>query len=288
MVTLNENLKERRLGYFFMVIYIGILLVYLFFDGWLYEWLELGYDGASQHWDFNIFGDMQWEIAGSGDNEHPIYLSTNNLHNLVYSCYWTATISYLSLITGNEWLRQGAIATMAYPVMSLLSTINPVEASNIFTVDIFHYHTYIIQIMYDLTHVCGTIMAVYIFYTACKKGEEIDIKKITPTLMFTWALFILTRLTLQKWPYWAAGNEIGLISTNQINNMPFYLYGLEYGLVVVILYILNLGTKYTVKHIKNPKVQTLVPFAFFAILTIVMVMIGFIELQEIPIEYFIQ
>ncbi|UYP46768.1 hypothetical protein NEF87_003053 [Candidatus Lokiarchaeum ossiferum] len=284
LFQLNPNLKERRLGFFFMTIFLGILIVYLFYDGWLYEWIELGYGGANQHWDFNVFGDMQWEIVG----DHAEYDSTNNLHNLVYTCYWTATIAYLALITGNSWLKQGAIGTMAFPVMSLFSTINPIEASNIFTLDIFRYHSFIIQIMYDLTHICGAFMGVYIFYTACKKGEEIDIKKITPTILFTWLLFFITRLTLQKWPFWAPENRIGLISTNQINNMPFFLYGFEYILVIAILYFINFGTKAIIKRIKNPKVKTLVPFAFFIVLTVVMIFVGLIELQTIPIEYFHQ
>jgi hypothetical protein len=283
--TLNENLKERRLGYFFMVIFLGIMAVYLFYDGWLYEWVEYGYDGVSQHWDFNIFGDMVWNIGLDGHQE---YTSTNNLHNVVYICYWTATIAYLALITGNDWLRQGAIATMAFPVISGFSTINPMVAADVFTLEIFHYHTFIIQIMYDLTHVCGAIMAVYIFYSACKRGEEINFKKQTPTIMFTWVLYLLARIFLQKSPYWAEEHRLlGMISTNQVNTMPFYLYGFEFIIVVVLLYLINIGTKAVVKKIKNPKIQTLVPFAFFISLTIILIATGLTVLQVILPEWFL-
>lgn len=284
MIKLNENLKERRMGFFFMFIYIGIFLVYLFFDGWLYEWLHYGYAGANQHWDFNIFGDMNWEIV----NGEIIYNSTNNLHNLIYMCYWTATISWLALITGNKWLKQGSMATLAFPVISLFSTINPIVASDVFTLDVFRYHAYFLQIIYDINHLSGTIMGVYIFYQCAKAGEDIDLKKITPAIMFTWLIFFVSRVLLQKWPFWDPANRMGMISTNQINNMPFFAYGLEYIIVVGILYFINIGVKFVNSKIENPKLKTLIPFAFFTTITIVMVAVGLIVLQIIPWESFVQ
>ncbi|MHA1744780.1 MAG: hypothetical protein ACTSWW_02205 [Promethearchaeota archaeon] len=153
-----------------------IFVFYLFWDGWLYEWVEFGYAGANQHFDWNIFGDMQWEII----SDERIYYSTNNLHNLVYICYWIGVNSAFALILDNAFLRQGAMATLAFPVISLFSTINPLVAKDIFTLDIFHYHSYNLQLMYDINHLAGAIMGVYIFYIAAKRDEEIDFKKITP------------------------------------------------------------------------------------------------------------
>lgn len=284
MVKLNENLRERRWGFFFLGIYIFIFLFYLFFDGWHYEWIDYGYAGANQHFDFNIFGDMQWEIV----NGERVYYSTNNLHNLVYICYYTGLISCLALLTGNKWLRQGSVATMAFPVMSAFSTINPFVASDIFTLDIFYYHSYILQIVYDLNHICGIIMGIYNYKILIENNERIDFKKITPTILFTWLLFILARVFLQKWPFWAPGNELGMISTNQINNMPFVFYGLEYIIVIALLYFVNIVIYFTEPLIKKKSAKIAIPFVVFAALTITLVAAGLIELQDIPSSAFVQ
>ena len=62
MIKLNPNLKERRMGFFFMFVFFLISIFYLFYDGWIYEWVEYGYTGANQHWDLIVFGDMKYEI----------------------------------------------------------------------------------------------------------------------------------------------------------------------------------------------------------------------------------
>ncbi|MHA1672765.1 MAG: hypothetical protein ACTSYI_04000 [Promethearchaeota archaeon] len=284
MVKLNENLRERRWGFIILGVYIFIALVYLFFDGWHYEWLEYGYSGVNQHFDFTIFSDMSWDIVDGKQ----VYYSTNNLHNFVYICYWTGTISYLSLITGNKWLRQGSIATLAFPVISFFSTINPFVASDIFTLDIFRYHAYFLQIVYDMNHICGIILGIYNYKVLVKNDDKINFKKITPTIMFTWFLFILSRFTLQKWPFWAPGNEIGMIGTNQINNMPFVFYGFEYIIVVAILYTINIILYFTAPKVKSVFWKIFSPFLVFTILTIAFVALGLIELQVIPGSAFIQ
>jgi hypothetical protein len=287
MIKLNENKTQRRIGFFFMVIYIGIFLFYLFWDGWLYEWIQpgVGYSGTSQHFDFNIFGDMIWRIT---DLENGIreYDATNNLHNLVYTCYWTATIAYLALITGNKWLRQGSMATFGFPVMSMFSTINPVDAADAFNPIIFHYHSYILQIVYDINHICGTIMCIYIFYITAKQNEEIEFKYIHPTAIFTWILYLLARIFLSDWPYLANMNSIGMISTNQINNMIWNWYGTEYIIAFSFIYLINFIIKYANRRIKNPKLKTLFPFVFFAIFTVTFIAIGLIELQDYSIMIF--
>ena len=109
------------MGYFFLGVFFLMSLFYLFYDGWIYEWVEFGYEGVNQHWDLKVFGDLDYEII----NGEYVYYSTHNLQHFIYICYYSAAFCYFYLITGNEWLRQGAIATMAFPVMSFFSTINP-------------------------------------------------------------------------------------------------------------------------------------------------------------------
>ncbi|MHA1719837.1 MAG: hypothetical protein ACTSWX_14190 [Promethearchaeota archaeon] len=294
-IKLNENLKERKFGFFFLSIYFVIFLVYLFWDGWHYEWIHYGYAGANQHFDLKVFGDMQWALINGGTER--VYYSTSNLHNLVYICYYTGLGSTFALITGNEWLKKGSIATLAFPVISYFSTINPFVANEIFTWDIFRYHLYFLQIFYDINHICGMIMGVYIIYSTAKKREKIvDYKKMTPIIMFTWFLYYLAKIFLQKWPFWAPGHELGYISTNQINNMPFYFYGLEYIIVVVLLYFINflldISNKQFLKSEKleksYPKIIAIVPFIIFAVLTLIFVATGLIVLQVIPWQAFVQ
>ena len=295
-MKLNENLKERKMGFIFLSIYFVIFLVYLFFDGWAHEWYFYGYGGKSQHFDLDIFSDMVWSLSEG----KRVIESTNNLHNLVYICYYTGLASAFALITGNEWLKKGSIATLAFPVISFFSTINPFYAKDVFTWEIFRYHFYFLQIFYDLNHICGMIMGVTILYNTAKKNEKIvDFKKMAPIIMFTWFLFYLSKIFLQKWQFWTPGNELGVISTNQINNMPFDFYGLEYIIVVVLLYfinfLLNTADKWLKKsgfpekvNISYAKLITFVPFIIFVVLTLIFIAVGLIVLQVIPKEAFIQ
>ncbi len=284
LFTLNPNRKQRLMGFFFLAIYIGIITIYLFYDGWIYEWLAYGYDGKSQHFDFHIFSDMQWTL----ENGIPTYTSTNNLHNLIYMCLWTGLISVFALLTGNKWLRQGSVATLAFPIMSAFSTINPIVANEIFTTDIFVYHSFFLQIVYDINHSCGIVMGVYNYYMLNKDEEEINIKQMAPTILFTWVLFILSRFLLQKWPFWDPSNRMGMISTNQINDMPFFLYGFEYIIVVALIFAINIALKKINPVFKNKVVKTFFPFVIFAGLTILFVFSGLIVLQDIPAARFIQ
>ena len=193
-MQLNPNLKERRMGYFFLGIFILISLFYLFFDGWIYEWIAFGTDGANQHWDLKIFGDLQYTIV-DGDF---IYTSTHNLQHFLYLCFWTAGVSYSYLITGNKWLRQGAIALMAFPIMAFMASINPVNITE-WTSDVFRFHSYPLQLVFDLNHISGAIMGAYIFYNAVKetkvdKGDKkeekesfkMNIKMMTPFILGRW------------------------------------------------------------------------------------------------------
>lgn len=228
---------------------------------------------------------MDWELI----NNQPTYYETNNLHNLIYLCLWTAMISIFALITGNKWLRQGSVATLAFPIMSAFSTINPLVAVDIFTLDVFRYHLYALQIVYDINHGCGMFMGIYNYYLLNKEEEEINLKQITPTIGLTWIVYFISRILLQKWPFWDQTHQTtGMFSLNQINNMPFYFFGFEYIIVVALLYFINFLLLTINKQIKNIKIKTLFPFVIFAGLTIIFVLSGLIILQNIPSSSFIQ
>ncbi len=284
-MKLNPNLKERRWGFFFMFVFFLISLFYLFYDGWLYEWVKYGYSGANQHWDLIIFGDMNFDII----NGEYVYTSTHNLMHFLYLCYWTAAVNYFYLITGNKWLKQGSIATMAFAMMAFFSTINPINVKDIFSTDVFTFHSYYLQFVFDINHISGIIMGFYIFNSSIKEGEEINFKMITPFILGTWFIYLITKVLMTPWPFWAPGNELGYYDTNQINNIPFQLYGFEYLLLVVpLLYLINFLVKSLTRKIKNPKLKAIVPYAIFAGFTLFFVFIDFIVLQDIPYQQFIQ
>ncbi len=89
---------------------------------------------------------MNFEIV----NGEYLYHSTHNLMHFLYLCYWTGAVNYLYLITGNKWLKQGSIATMAFAMMAFFSTINPIDAKYIFSTDVFKFHSYYLQIVFDI------------------------------------------------------------------------------------------------------------------------------------------
>ncbi len=144
------------------------------------------------------------------------------------------------------------------------------------------------------------VMGVTILYNTAKKNEKIvDFKKMAPMIMFTWFLYYLAKIFLQKWPLWAPENALGVINTNQINNMPFYFYELEYNIVVVLLYfinfLLNAADKWLKKsdfpekvHISYTKLIIFVPFIIFVVLTIIFIAVGPIVLQVFPPGTFAQ
>jgi len=285
-MKLNPNLKERRWGFFFMFVFFIIGLFYLFYDGWLYEWVKYGYSGTNQHWDLIIFGDMNYEII----NGEYVYHSTHNLMHFLYLCYWTAAVNYLYLITGNKWLKQGSIATMAFAMMAFFSTINPINARDIFSTDVFTFHSYYLQFVFDINHISGIIMGFYIFNSSIKEGEEINFKMITPFILGTWVIYLITKaVMIPGWPLSASDNIGGYYDTNQINNIPFKLYGFEYLLLVVpLLYLINFLVRFLTRKIKNPKMKAIVPYAIFASFTLFFVLINFIVLQNITYQQFLQ
>ena len=43
-MKLNENKKERLIGIIFMMIWFAVMMIYLFWDGWV--WMYFGYEGG--------------------------------------------------------------------------------------------------------------------------------------------------------------------------------------------------------------------------------------------------
>ena len=259
MSKLNENIFERRLGIFFTMLWCAITLFYLLWDGWVYEWAECGYDGPNQHFDFDLL-DMKWEVVDGT----VVYYATNNLHSIIYLCFFTLLIGSLGLLTGSQYFKQGAMVLLAFPVIAGMSTIMPLGN-----------HEYIVQIIYDIVHISGITIGIYLMY-----NNEIDLKKASPVLWSTWPIYILSRILVQPSPYWE-NNTTGYFSVNQVNNMPFYLYGVEYVIVIFIFYAVYTLFSVINRKIENRKVKAIYPFAIFAILCITFILTGLITLQEI-------
>ena len=111
---------------------------------------------------------------------------------------------------------------------------------------------------------------------------------ITPFILGTWVFYLITKVVMiPGWPL--SGNQLGYYDTNQINNIPFKLYGFEYLLLVVpLLYLINFLVRTLTRKIKNIKLKAIVPYAIFAGFTLFFVFIDFIVLQDIPYQQFIQ
>ena len=172
MPFLNEDKTQRYIGLFFLIVSVGVFVFFSLWDGWIFEWLEYGFAGRSQHFDFD-FSDMDWYLTGNAvEGYERVYNSTNSLHFLLYICHWTGLINSLALLTGNKWLRQGSMATMAFPTMTFFSTINPIVAKDVLNPALLSYHLYPQQIVSNISHGTGMIMCIYLFYISAKKEQE--------------------------------------------------------------------------------------------------------------------
>ncbi|MGC9384135.1 MAG: hypothetical protein ACP5D6_06005, partial [Kosmotogaceae bacterium] len=74
---------------------------------------------------------------------------TNNLHNLIYICYFVFFMGWFGLLFDVEWAKQGAMGTVGISFIATLSTLNPSD------------HLYILQINYDIVHVSGIILGFF-------------------------------------------------------------------------------------------------------------------------------
>jgi len=258
-MRLNKDLFERRLGIFFMVLWILIMFFYLTWDGWLYEWRDCGYSGPSQHFDLDIT-DMQY--SRSPDNEIT-YLSTNNLHNLIYLCYLVFLIGWLGLLFDLEWAKQGAMATMGISFVAALSTLNLSD------------HVYLLQVMYDLVHLSGVVMGAYLF-----SKYHLKTSKSLPVVLGTWAIYLVSHLIFTPWPFWENVGQ-AYFSVNQINDLPFFLFGMEYIVVVVIILAVNTLIVKLNGRTSNRFLRVLIPLGVYFLLFMIMYSTGLIIVQNV-------
>ena len=255
--SLNEDLKERKMGWIFLAMWLAVLIIYLTWDGWVYEWRMCGYNGLNQHFDLDIF-DMEYTFVDGA----VVYQSTNNLHNIVYLCFFTFFMGWTGLLFDWEWARQGAMATLAFPVVAAMSTLDPITD-----------HLYFLQIVYNFVHISGIIMGVYFFWK-----EDMEWKKTLPGIFIGWVIYIFSRILLTPWPYWK-NDGLAYFGANQMNDMPLYFYGFEYGLVVLIFLSVNLLLIQINSKIPERKYKALFPFLIFFILCVVFIATGLITLQ---------
>jgi len=262
-MQLNEDKFELKLGIIFFIIWSLVLVFYLTWDGWIWEWNYFGYNGPNQHFDLNLF-DLKIERLKDGEI---IYYSTNNLHNLLYICFFVFFLGWFGLIFDSKWAKNGFLATSGISFLAALATMFPLK-----------YHIYILQIIYDIIHGSAVVMASYLF-----SKERFLLKKALPAIFLTWTLYMLSRIALEPWPYWI-GNKDAYFSLNQVNDMPFYFYGLEYSIVIAVMIGLNIPIYLAISRVKNRFLRVLTPFAMFMIVYFVIYSLGLIHIPKIDIK----
>ena len=254
-MKLNSDRAERRVGWILAGLWISVLVFYCLWDGWVWEWLAVGYGGANQHVDLDLF-DMQWERASDG---RMTYLSTNNLFNIIYICYFVFFMAWVGLLFGSRWARQGVMATMAFCFGAAVVTLTPVE------------HLYPVQIAYDIVHVSSIAAGLYFFY------KDTPVLKLgLPALGMTWILYLLSRVLCEPWPYWSEDRN-AFFSVNQINEMPFYFFGLEYVIVVLLFLGIHAAVIALRRKLPGPRARVLTPLIIYGTLVAVLKSLGLIE-----------
>jgi len=262
-MRLNKNRFELRFGLIFLILWIFIFVFHATWDGWIWEWNYFGYNGPNQHFDFDLFDLKITRLEDGGI----IYNSTNNLHNLIYICFFTFFMGWFGLIFDIEWAKQGLMATSGISFIAAIATLKP-----------WINHTYILQTVYDVIHVSGIIMATYLF-----SKKKISLIKIIPGLLGTWILYLLSRILLEPWPYWTESRN-AYFSINQINNMPFYFYGFEYLIVIVVLMGVNFIIHLLNLKMKNRILKAVFPLLIFTFVYLVMNSLNFIEVPLVDLR----
>ncbi|TYB84138.1 MAG: hypothetical protein FXF54_12540 [Kosmotoga sp.] len=258
-MKLNSNLTERRLGWIFLTIWLLSFIFYITWDGWIQEWRITGYDGPNQHFDLNIF-DLSVTVKSDGTY---IYNSTNNLHNLIYICYFVFFMGWFGLLFDVDWLKQGTMGTVGVSFIATLSTLNP------------HDHLYILQITYDIVHLSGIFLGLYLF-----TRYRPSLKLMTPGILLTYVFYILSRIIYEPWPYWEESAN-AFYSINQINDVPFYFYGLEYSIVLALLFGMNIIIRLITNRIEKRKYWIYVPIIVYTATCLIMLSLNLINLPTI-------
>jgi hypothetical protein len=261
-MRLNENRFERKLGLIFMLIWLAIFAFYLTWDGWLYEWRECGYKGQNQHFDLDLF-DMRYSYDGAGGI---IYHSTNNLHNLIYLCYLIFFLGWFGLLFDIEWAKQWTMATMGISVVAALSTLRLSD------------HLYVLQIVYDIVHLSGIAIGFYLFWK-----YDLKIKRAVQAIMATWIVYMLSHLFFTPWPFWQ-NQGMAYYSINQINDLPFFLFGLEYLIVVFLLIGIDFVTIRVNSKLQNGLSKTLVPLGLYVLLCVTLIALGLIIVPDLSMN----
>ncbi|MEA2065720.1 MAG: hypothetical protein U9O65_01245 [Thermotogota bacterium] len=161
-------------------------------------------------------------------------------------------MGWFGLLFDIEWLKQGTIATVGVSFIATLSTLNP---SN---------HLYNLQIIYDMVHLSGIFLGLYLFIK-----YRPSLKFMTSGILLTSVFYILSRIIYEPWPYWKESAN-AFYSANQINDVPFYFYGLEYSIVLAILFGKNVIIALTNNKIEDKKFWILVPMIIYTATCIIL------------------
>lgn len=144
------------------------------------------------------------------------------------------------------------MGTVGISFIATLSTLNPSD------------HLYILQINYDIVHVSGIILGLFLF-----SQHRPSLKKMTPGISLTFVFYILSRIIYEPWPYWEESAN-AYYSVNQINDVPFYFYGFEYSVVIALLYVINITILLINMRIKNKKIWVFTPMIIYTIACILL------------------
>jgi len=252
--------KEREIGIFLLLIWTAVTVFYLTWDGWVQEWEILGYSGPNQHFDFDLF-DMRYIRTEDGGY---IYISTNNLHNLMYICYFILFMAWAGFLFNWEWAKQGLMATIGIPFIASIVMLEKFEDS-----------ANVMMIVYHILHLSSVVPGLYLL-----SERKLSLRRSIPGTLGTWFFYVLSRVILEPFPYWK-GERDAYYSLNQINDMPFYFYGLEYGTVILILLGVNFTiTVYNLK-IKSKVWRILLPIFNYMVVYIILRSLGLISFPTV-------
>jgi hypothetical protein len=81
------------------------------------------------------------------------------------------------------------------------------------------------------------------------------------------------------WPFWERVGQ-AYFSVNQINDLPFFLFGVEYILVVAIILSVNFVVEKLNSRTSSRVLRVLIPLGLYFVLFLVMYSMGLIIVQD--------
>ena len=81
------------------------------------------------------------------------------------------------------------------------------------------------------------------------------------------------------WPSWEKAGQ-AYFSVNQINDLPFFLFGVEYTLVLAIILSVNFLVEKLNSRTSNRVLRVLIPIGLYFVLCLVMYSMGLIIVQD--------